>query len=653
MKKIITSTIAVLLCAYAFAQESDNRDANGNIVRGPYNKTRFIDNTFIEFQGGVNLIGNANMGQGNRAKSILPGLALDVNLGKWFNPNFGLRIGWQGLHTRWFPGSNYGWDQGVRLGYYNYAHADFLINISNWFSGYKERVWDFVPYVHVGYLASDYRKYDSFCQYVGAGAGLYNKIRLTDHLGLSLDLRLTLSRRYIMGSQIYAPGYSSMAQDFYHKLGGVATGMIGIHYNFGKTGWTRAGKSNAANAADAAIAAAAATSVSTSFITPIDDELAKVIEANAKAKAACEKANNEYSAAIEAGKDVLVDEYGNATAAIYTGKGLDNATAESYCCIADNELCPDFGAMTKEEKIKWNAAHKDILPEGWNKMNDDQKSDWVKENIFGPAAEAGVQGKNAETAFSDAKSNMVYAGTVCDDAVNMAQALYDNTEKEVDANENVLPASYNGLNDETAQVYANIANTEACPDITAMKNSEVKAWAKEHKDILPKNWKKMSAQEKEDWVTSNIYAPAQASKSEKAQAKEQLDEALARQKEQYDAIAGFKDNDTQKNKTEYAAVDVQGYFSIGKSEFTKKQMNDWKASIKDLDKTRNYIITGYSDVDTGSARRNVQIRRMRAAYVKNLLQKEGFVGNISIIAAEDPGIYVEKPTWKNMSAVIR
>ena len=138
------------------AQENGNRDENGKIVRGPYETNRFGDNWFIGVAGGVNLFLNEGY-----EPAVNP--SIDANFGKWFTPSVGMRMGYQGITSKFWSdaasvfGSQRDADNGKyaqKFGYM-YIHGDFLWNISNAFSGYKEtRFWNFVPYAHAGYFRS-------------------------------------------------------------------------------------------------------------------------------------------------------------------------------------------------------------------------------------------------------------------------------------------------------------------------------------------------------------------------------------------------------------------------------------------------------------------------------------------------------------------
>ena len=177
------------------AQENGNRDLDGKIVRGPYETNRFGDNWFIGVGGGINIF----LREGY---DIRIGPSIDANFGKWFTPSVGMRVGYQGFNTgAWSDqpsvlGSVLDTDKNQYLQKfgYMYIHGDFLWNISNAFSGYKEtRFWNFVPYLHSGY----FRAYgldgaDFTDNEFAMGAGLLHNLRLSNRLDLIIDMRATV-----------------------------------------------------------------------------------------------------------------------------------------------------------------------------------------------------------------------------------------------------------------------------------------------------------------------------------------------------------------------------------------------------------------------------------------------------------------------------
>jgi outer membrane protein OmpA-like peptidoglycan-associated protein len=190
---LVAATIAT--SPAAAAQENGNRDDYGKVVRGPYETNRFGDNWFIGAGGGINVFYN----DGYKI-AIAP--SVDADLGKWFTPSVGMRVGYQGFQSNvWSEtssllGSVLDSDKNMyeqKFGYM-YFHGDFLWNISNALSGYKEtRFWNLVPYAHAGF----YRSYgldnvDFSNNEFAMGAGLLHNLRLTDRLDLTIDMRATV-----------------------------------------------------------------------------------------------------------------------------------------------------------------------------------------------------------------------------------------------------------------------------------------------------------------------------------------------------------------------------------------------------------------------------------------------------------------------------
>lgn len=179
----------------AGAQENGNRDEYGKIVRGPYETNAFGDNWFIGAGGGINVFYN----DGYKI-AIAP--SIDANLGKWFTPSVGMRVGYQGFQSKvWSETSSLlgnvrdaDKDMFAQKFGYMYIHGDFLWNMSNALSGYKEtRFWNLIPYVHTGF----YRSYgiddvDFADNELAVGAGLLHNLRLADRLDLVIDMRATV-----------------------------------------------------------------------------------------------------------------------------------------------------------------------------------------------------------------------------------------------------------------------------------------------------------------------------------------------------------------------------------------------------------------------------------------------------------------------------
>lgn len=182
-----------LAASGAMAQENGNRDAQNRIVRGPYETNRFFDNIFIGVAGGVNIYHGENDSYGSFGKRLAP--ALDLNVGKWFTPSVGARIGYSGINAKgWTSGQTSYAKNLVEGNIYkekfgvSYLHGDFMWNFSNAVSGYKEtRTWNFVPFISAGWARS-YGN-DTYNNEFAVSVGLLNNIRLCNLLDLTLEAR--------------------------------------------------------------------------------------------------------------------------------------------------------------------------------------------------------------------------------------------------------------------------------------------------------------------------------------------------------------------------------------------------------------------------------------------------------------------------------
>lgn len=230
-KFILCAALLTLVSVASFAQEvEENRDTNGNIVRGPYQTNSFWDNWFVGAGGGANTL----FANGNQNK-FTP--VVQAELGKWFTPTIGLRLGYQGWNFKEiYPANNYSHyplyvdENGAISQNYYYIHGDAMYNITNAIWGYKEkRFWNVSPYLHAGFLHMNNPGDGKICHdnEFSAGPGLLNTFRLTKRIDLTLDIRdLIFSERF----------------HDYNEGGPVnmVSAMVGIRINLGKkTYWRR------------------------------------------------------------------------------------------------------------------------------------------------------------------------------------------------------------------------------------------------------------------------------------------------------------------------------------------------------------------------------------------------------------------------------
>ena len=212
----ILAAASFLFSFNAFAQEDNNREADGSVVRGPYVTNSAFDNTFIGLGAGVNSVIEKSFGLGKM------GLATDVYVGKWFTPAVGLRAGWHGLFDTAKSGQ-------LDKAPFHYLHGDLLWNLSNSIDGYKEtRFWNFIPYASAGMTLIKHHGLKVFDQEFAAGVGLLNSLRLGERVNLNLDLGIIAGRAEAYDMKGFASRYV-----------GFPTATLGLQFNLGRTGFDR------------------------------------------------------------------------------------------------------------------------------------------------------------------------------------------------------------------------------------------------------------------------------------------------------------------------------------------------------------------------------------------------------------------------------
>ena len=212
----ILAAASFLFSFNAFAQEDNNREADGSVVRGPYVTNSAFDNMFIGLGAGVNSVIEKSFGLGKM------GLATDVYVGKWFTPAVGIRAGWHGLFDTAKSGQ-------LDKAPFHYIHGDLLWNLSNSIDGYKEsRFWNFIPYASAGMTLIKHHGLKVFDQEFAAGVGLLNSLRLGERVNLNLDLGIIAGRAEAYDMKGFASRYV-----------GFPTATLGLQFNLGRTGFDR------------------------------------------------------------------------------------------------------------------------------------------------------------------------------------------------------------------------------------------------------------------------------------------------------------------------------------------------------------------------------------------------------------------------------
>lgn len=221
IKTILGALAVASLLSVSFsasAQENNNRDENGNVVRGSYESNKFWDNWFIGVGAGV----NATVGSDMNFK--IGGLAVDANVGKWLTPTFGLRAGYRGIQNA--IDLKNGKRTAIKDGEWNqhFFHVDAMWNMFESIDGYKEtRFYNLIPYAQFGLLRLTGNTKDTE---FGAGVGLLNTFRLGERVDFFVDVNLVETRGAI---------YKVDGKKYAHLLAATA----GLVFNLGKTNWDR------------------------------------------------------------------------------------------------------------------------------------------------------------------------------------------------------------------------------------------------------------------------------------------------------------------------------------------------------------------------------------------------------------------------------
>ncbi len=259
MKKTIAmAVVAFGLCSALQAQTVRNevsRTVQMDTITVDY-KTRYVsslwDNIFVE----ADLAGRVLMGEDDASmafgKRIKPGFS--VGVGKWLNPDFGVRLSFGGARLKgWNKGAtglyayNYLWqsafdpveqywkEQGVdtRNGYrqdikYYELNADFLFDLYNCFTPNNrlDRRWTANGYVGIGMLkASSYHGMESNSK-VAFRLGVTGNYNITDRLGAHLTVGCTVTGSGFDGELGKSDWFA-----------GILRGSVGLSYRLGRQGY--------------------------------------------------------------------------------------------------------------------------------------------------------------------------------------------------------------------------------------------------------------------------------------------------------------------------------------------------------------------------------------------------------------------------------
>lgn len=240
----------------------------------------FVSNGFWdnwEIQGGVGPSFNLGTGSG-ASNSVLASGYLAV--GKWFHPVFGVRVTGEGGKFKHLDlkGNDVRWS-------YIFFHPDFMVDMTNWIGGYKEkRVWSSILYLGAGVAGGALNTPSKrTCQFIG-DLGWQNRFKVCKSVSLDLTLE------YMLADAAFRPTEVAKSNHF-HGL----NVYVGATYRFNKRTYDRSGateeeaKAMLANLKKSQDEAAAAKAKNAK-LQALADQQAKALDAAEKLAAEQEKA---------------------------------------------------------------------------------------------------------------------------------------------------------------------------------------------------------------------------------------------------------------------------------------------------------------------------------------------------------------------------
>ena len=232
MKKFLLSIAIVAISAGSvFAQDNAEKLRWKGIMNNG-----FWSNWELSVAGGVNATAWDGVATNQSTGDL--GWQVEGGLTKWFNPIVGARV--QLIGGRLNASDDFG-----RKSNWIMPHADAVLNLSNWFGGYRE---DRVYYAKV--FAGAGVHWVNVKNDAGSGfaatAGLINTFRVCKQLDINLELKGILSAGHDMPRAI-APVAG--------KYGQIYSATLGVAYRFNKRDWSKAYSQEEIDAYLASIAA--------------------------------------------------------------------------------------------------------------------------------------------------------------------------------------------------------------------------------------------------------------------------------------------------------------------------------------------------------------------------------------------------------------
>ena len=241
IKRTFFAAACLLAASTAFSQEAANEDiviketVEYSTDKHKVETNGFWSNWFVSAGAGAQVYFGDHDREAKFGNRISP--ALDIAVGKWFSPEIGVRLMYNGLSakgaTRWGQAHSTGdqvdgWGIGMyksKFKYFNFQ-VDAMFNLSNIICGYNEnRVYNCSPYIGVGVMKVTDDPKDAS---ISGHFGIMNSFRISSAIDINLDLRGTLTSDELDG-------------EIGGRWGeGLFAATVGITYKINPRGWNRA-----------------------------------------------------------------------------------------------------------------------------------------------------------------------------------------------------------------------------------------------------------------------------------------------------------------------------------------------------------------------------------------------------------------------------
>lgn len=194
----------------------------------------FWSNWFV--QAGVDMNVSSVYGYGSLLKKDWHDgrtYGLDLAVGKWFTPGIGtrLKLNWEnGAFHHAFRNADHVWEtpNGCKGGFAA-VYFDTEFNLSNLVCGFNEsRVWNLIAFPRMGVLRNFAR--DTYSPVLGLG--FESAWKVSKRVGVYLDVT------YAFTGNDYMPYYDKENAAF--QADNLASVDLGVTFNLGKTGWSKA-----------------------------------------------------------------------------------------------------------------------------------------------------------------------------------------------------------------------------------------------------------------------------------------------------------------------------------------------------------------------------------------------------------------------------